>query len=250
MTKRMRTLHKWAAMLVGVQLLIWVVTGLYFNLMDHHGASGRAMLAKPVDEPKIMDILPSQGQILEPSQVISLYPETVSLTLIWRLNKSYYLLTNTSEQSWLIDASTGEKAVFTQGQITSLALASYKGEQANVLSAMLLTPPLSDFPKVTEPVWQISIDDEFDTQIYMEANTGTLIGHTNKDKKLADIMFMLHFMDYGRTGSFNHVLIQLVALMALGLSISGGVLTVNMLRKGQIIKWKQLKRVKPKSQKQ
>lgn len=30
----MQTLHKWLSLIVGLQLLIWIVTGLAFNLID------------------------------------------------------------------------------------------------------------------------------------------------------------------------------------------------------------------------
>ena len=30
-----KSLHKWLSLLVFVQLLIWLGTGLFFNLMDH-----------------------------------------------------------------------------------------------------------------------------------------------------------------------------------------------------------------------
>ena len=33
-------LHKWASLLVGLQLMIWLLTGLYFNVVDHETASG------------------------------------------------------------------------------------------------------------------------------------------------------------------------------------------------------------------
>ena len=36
----LKKLHKWLSLLVGLQLLVWLGTGLYFNLMDHQKASG------------------------------------------------------------------------------------------------------------------------------------------------------------------------------------------------------------------
>ena len=35
-----KTLHKWAAVLVGIQFMIWLGSGLYFNFMDHKKAAG------------------------------------------------------------------------------------------------------------------------------------------------------------------------------------------------------------------
>ena len=31
----LKKIHKWLSLLVGLQLLIWIGSGLFFNLMDH-----------------------------------------------------------------------------------------------------------------------------------------------------------------------------------------------------------------------
>ena len=43
-----KKLHKWLSLLVGIQLLLWLGTGLFFNLMDPQKASGNQYRQKTV----------------------------------------------------------------------------------------------------------------------------------------------------------------------------------------------------------
>lgn len=35
-----RKIHKWSSVIVGIQLMIWLGSGMYFNFMDHTKAAG------------------------------------------------------------------------------------------------------------------------------------------------------------------------------------------------------------------
>jgi hypothetical protein len=59
------------------------------------------------------------------------------------------------------------------------------------------------------------------------------VGHTDADKRLADIFFILHFMDYGNEGSFNSVQVILFTFFSLWLSLTGIIWTVNLGFRGQ-----------------
>ena len=39
--KWIRIFHKWASIVVGIQFLLWLLSGIYFNLMDTTKAKGR-----------------------------------------------------------------------------------------------------------------------------------------------------------------------------------------------------------------
>lgn len=36
----LRSIHKWASVIVGIHFLLWLSSGVYFNLMDHDKAAG------------------------------------------------------------------------------------------------------------------------------------------------------------------------------------------------------------------
>lgn len=72
-----------------------------------------------------------------------------------------------------------------------------------------------------------------DTSVYVEINSGRIIGHSDDHTRLADIFFMLHFMNYGNNGSFNNIQNVIFAIAALWLALSGFIWTVHLEIKGK-----------------
>ena len=40
MTRTMRTVHRWVALVLALQFVAWMTSGLALSLIDHHAASG------------------------------------------------------------------------------------------------------------------------------------------------------------------------------------------------------------------
>ena len=221
----LKKLHKWLSLLVGLQLLVWLGTGLYFNLMDHQKASGNQYKQTPVVAQ--VDI----NRLVEPQLVLSQSKQVVSLKQISLLEHPYYLLTHNKglyshfkNDYSLVDAYTAEPVVIDEAMARNLAQSSYKG-QGVIESAIKLSPPYEDIPREQNEVWQVNYADYIQTSVYIDAGSGRIIKHSNDDKRFVDIFFMLHFMDYGTEGSFNNVQIILFSLFTLFFSLTGFIWT-------------------------
>lgn len=229
----LKKLHKWLSLLVGLQLLLWLGTGLYFNLMDHQKASGNQFRQRPA----IAQV--DLGRFVEPQLVLSSSKQAVSLKQISLLAHPYYLLTHAkglyshfnSDYS-LVDAYTGEPVIIDEVMASQLAQASYKGDGI-IKSAVKLSPPYDDIPREQNDVWQINYADFINTSVYIDAGSGRIIKHSNDDKRFVDIFFMLHFMDYGTEGGFNNVQIIVFAIFTLFFSLTGFIWTVELAFNGQ-----------------
>ena len=229
----LKKLHKWLSLLVGLQLLLWLGTGLYFNLMDHQKASGNQYRQRPAVAQ--VDI----NRLVEPQLVIYQAKDVVSLKQVSLLAHPYYLLTHTkglyshfkSDYS-LVDAYTGKPVVIDIEMASQLAQASYKGKGI-IKSVVKLSPPYDDIPREQNDVWQINYADFIYTSVYIDAGSGRIIKHSNDDKRFVDIFFMLHFMDYGTEGSFNNVQIIIFAIFTLFLSLTGFIWTIELVLNGQ-----------------
>ena len=97
------SVHKWLSLVVGLQLLIWLGTGLYFNLMDHNKASGNELRVHSHHEGNITDF------IFTPiKDITSEAPQEVKL--IWILHQPSIILcsirasiaTKSAAQSYLM----------------------------------------------------------------------------------------------------------------------------------------------------
>ncbi|MGB1200285.1 MAG: 2Fe-2S iron-sulfur cluster-binding protein [Cognaticolwellia aestuarii] len=229
----LKKLHKWLSLLVGLQLLFWLGTGLYFNLMDHQKASGNQYRQRPAEAQ--VDI----NKLVEPKLILSKAKQVVSIKQISLLAQPYYLLTHTKglyshfkNEYSLVDAYTAEPVVIDEEMASQLAHASYKGK-GTIKSVFKLSPPYDDIPREQNDVWQINYADFINTSVYIDTGSGRMIKHSNDDKRFVDIFFMLHFMDYGTEGSFNNVQIIVFAIFTLFFSLTGFIWTVELAFNGQ-----------------
>ncbi|AZG75039.1 PepSY domain-containing protein [Shewanella livingstonensis] len=224
-----KKLHKWASVIVGIQLLLWLVSGLYFNLMDHNKAQGLTYQHNTHAKVAL-----DAHSLLEPKAILSSFKPSVSLNIVTLLGKPYYLLTHEkglyNHHDTLVDAYLGTAVLIDAPLAQKLARESYSGE-AEISSTRLLVPPLDDFPKQQNDTWQINFADDIATSVYIEAQSGQLVGHSDEHKRLAEVFFMLHFMDYFNEGGFNNIPIKIFAFITLWLTFSGLIWVIDMLRR-------------------
>lgn len=241
----MKLLHKWLSLLVALQLLIWLGSGLFFNLMDHSKARGNEHRVKAFGSMKI-----DHERLLEPSSILNKIKlkqqaqPVNSIKQIGLLGQPYYLLNHHlglykhfyNEHS-LINAYTGEVKIIDEIMAQALANSTYSGN-SNINSSVKISPPIDDFPKELNIVWRVNFADVLNTSVYIDASSGRLVGHSNDDKRFADFFFMLHFMDYpflanGSLGSFSNWQIIFFALLTLVFCLTGAVWTLELLKKGR-----------------
>lgn len=230
----LRKIHKWASVIVGIQFLLWLLSGIYFNWMDHTQASGDTYTSHAHQSNVI-----ERNRLVELKGVLASFPPSNSIEQINLLGKPYYLLTheqslykNFKNSYTLVDAYLGTQVSIDNNLAKALAKQSYNGP-GDEYSIKLLTPPIEDFPKEKNAAWQVNFSDEINTSVYIESGSGRIIGHSDDHKRLADIFFMLHFMDYGNEGSFNNIQIILFAFITLWLSLTGLIWTIDLGLRGQ-----------------
>lgn len=240
-----KSLHKWLSVIVALQLLIWLGSGLFFNLMDHSKARGNEYRIKPlgatvIEHARLLEPITMlkqlelrQSELKQPMQVVN------SIKIIELLGKPYYLLNHHQglyqhfyNEHSLINVYTGEQKTINDDMAQAIAGNTYSGNGA-ISSTIKVSPPIDDFLKEQNTVWQVNFDDELNTSVYVDASSGRLVGHSNDDKRFADFFFMLHFMDYGSVGSFNNWQIMFFALLTLVFCLTGMIWVVELVSKGR-----------------
>jgi len=247
--KSNKTIHKWLSLVVGIQLLIWLGTGVYFNLMDHHKAGGHEYRVHSHSDHKLsaFELKPVSlvGGVSKDTQPIS-HKKPISVKLIWIMEHPYYHFVYQAGQhsyqksrSELFDAVTGEPFKLSSSLVLIIAQQSYSGP-GELLKPELLQPPFDDYVAQQNPMWKVNVRDKNNTTIYLDAVTGKILRHANDDFRLKDLMMKLHFMDYGNSGGFNHWWIIVFAICALLLSITGVIWLVQLYKNGLLkLKWHQ-----------
>jgi len=232
-----RFLHRWLSLLVFTQLILWLSTGLYFNLMDHKKASGnqyRQSISQTTNQLDFSTLKPL-NQVLAQLRHEEKVGQVEKVELITRLNKPYYLLTlqqglyaHFPRSQQLVSAESGAIIHPDNKLVDKLAQLSYSGK-GKIQYSNILTPPIIELPKQQNPLWQVSFNDKLNTSVYIDAQNASIVGHVDDDKRLADFMFKLHFMDYkilsditgSKVGSFNNAQIIFFALLTLLFSLTG-----------------------------
>lgn len=235
-----KKIHKWASVIVGLQVLIWIGSGFYFNVMDHKKAKGTQYRGSNNQQMTF-----DASQLLEPKRILEQAKglinsaPIVSVELSYLLGQPIYLLHHQKglyrhfkNTYSMVDAYSGDPIIIDAIFAEKLASASYNGP-GEVISVTFFDNGIDDFPKEQNTTWQINYSDELNTSVYIEAGSGRLVGHSNDDKRFADFFFMLHFMDYANEGNFNSIQIILFAFITLWLTLTGFIWTVQLGFNGQ-----------------
>jgi ferredoxin len=247
LTINFKKIHKWVALIVFVQLLIWLVSGFLLGKVDHSKAAGRNTISQASNKNVAFT-----EQLIDIQDILKDYPLAKHIELLSLSDMPVYRVriaagTHSYQRSnyALLDASKGTLINFLQPEtgsgyhniIYDIAQGSYK-KPLNTPVLKLLMPPIEDLPRERNPVWQIDTQDSDNTHIYVRANTAQLIAHVNDETRWRDLLLMLHFMDYLQEGSFNNIFIKILGFFTFILSATGLWWIYSLARENQIkLKW-------------
>jgi uncharacterized iron-regulated membrane protein len=210
-----RSLHKWLALFVGLQLLIWAVTGFFMVVVDLdfiHGDSLVRNLRTPVANAKAA---------LPVSELTSRYPEITAFSMhaLPTLRTPVYELTAAGRRV-LVDATSGQQlSPLSAGLIRELARSYYAGS-GQLSSATLLEHEVPmEVRGRAPPLWRVDFDDWLQTTLYLHPDTGALVTRRHRVWRWYDFQWMLHIMDYsereGPTGVVSRAATVLGAITVL-----------------------------------
>lgn len=218
-----RKFHKWLGLIIGLQLLLWVVGGFVMSFFDIEQVRGEDQIA----EQAMADL--SQPLGINATEAITLAgidAEQVALKS-W-LNKPVWLVTGQKSQA-LIDAVQGELITpLTESTARQVAKADFLGEES-IEQINLLTKPVGEARGKTYPLWQVIFSDDDETRIYVSQQSGEVVARRNNTWRLFDFFWMLHIMDYDERTDFNNPLLIFAALLAILMSISGLYLVLKLI---------------------
>ena len=212
-THVLRVLHKWIGLIIGIQLLLWTLSGAMMALLPmDEVAGGDARTPPEVQLTPASDSWPAIGQQLGNEPVTS-----ASLRLL--LNRPV-LEVGMADGVRLFDAATGRPLPVDAQVARDIASAAYPGEP-RVRSVEALRELALPVREHELPIWRVDFADEKNSSFYVSGSTGALLERRNDMWRVWDFFWMLHIMDYAKRTSFNHPVIWLFGFAALWLAITG-----------------------------
>jgi uncharacterized iron-regulated membrane protein len=211
-----RTLHKWLGLLVGLQILIWLITGLYMVVVDIDFIHGDPLVrnmhqAVGVPESALLNIAVLRAR----------YPHVTEIGLRPLMGKTLYTVT-TADERYLLDPESGE-VISPLDEETATGIAQYHfSGNAPVGHAVLITsdPPM-EIQTRSLPLWRIDFKDRYATSFYVDPYSGALVTRRFQYWRIFDFMWMLHIMDYRERADAHSLLLITAQLTGLTFAMTG-----------------------------
>jgi uncharacterized membrane protein YkoI len=210
-------LHKWAALIIGLQVLAWVAGGLVMSAIPIERVRGEHNIAEPAAALDLAGVMAPQDAAAR----AGIMPSSAELRP-W-LGRTIYEFGREGEAALIVDAVSGEVlSPIDEAAAIAAARADYAGE-AEIAAVTFFAEPTWESRR-DMPTWRVDFADGEGTRLYVSAATGEVVARRNDVWRVYDFFWMLHIMDYDDRSDFNHPLLILASLFALGMSLFGFVL--------------------------
>jgi len=220
--KTSRKFHKWLMLFLGVQFVIWTISGAYMVIFDIDYIHGDSLV---VDHQNKVDVNNINFTF---SDLLKKYPDAESIEIGVFIGQEVYRFTmNTGDKKtqYLLAASNGQQLSPLNESLAIRAAQHYYSGEGRVMDIELITenPPFELNRRVL-PAWRVNFDDFGSPSIYVSAQSGKLVTKRHEFWRFFDLMFSLHVMDYEDEDPSNQLLFWFV-LFSLIASLFGFVLT-------------------------
>ncbi len=228
--KTYRTWHRWLALTIGIQILLWMISGAYFSWVDIDNVRG-ALEANRRHTTLADSPYAPLGPIIAQSELGSI--DRIDVRHID--GGIWYLLRDTgSGDRERYSAATGAAHFpLEEGEALRIAKDDFNGEGDATDIAYFTESPGSEY-RGPLPVYRVIFDNTKNTRLYVDAHTGEITARRNTLWRIFDWLWMLHIMDYDTRDNFNNPLLRGVSVAGIGVVLSGAlVYFVGLTRRRQ-----------------
>jgi hypothetical protein len=216
--------HKWLALLVGVQIVFWVVSGFFFTLFPIEQIRSEH-LVRPPETARAIDIaaIGNLGLIRNAQD-----HAPIKVTLEQRASGPVAVAEFANGAPMLFDAAT-LRALSPLDRDAAVRIARSHVTLASAPASATLVSSESAEYRGALPAWRVQFA-EGGLSVYVAANTGAVTARRSDLWRLYDTLWALHIMDWRNHEDFNHPLIIAVTAITLISVIAGIVLIPYRIR--------------------
>ena len=209
-----RTTHKWLGLLLGLQMVIWTLSGAYMVAVHIDIIHGDHLITKPA-EPAI-----ATAGLVEPASIQQRFPGLQTLKLQTWMDRPVYVVQAASGAA-LVDARSG--AVLSpvdEATVRDLAQRWFKGD-AQIVKAELLTQLPIEVQTRAHPLWRVEFEGWNKPTFYFSPYTGEFISRRHELWRLFDFVWSLHIMDYVNRTDMNNPLLKVATISSVFMTVTG-----------------------------
>ena len=212
-----RKAHKWLSLFVGVQIVLWTISGFYMVVVDLDFIHGDTLVRN------LRVPLATHSNRVPFAEAVRAHPEVtqISLRSLPGMAAPVYEVTSHGRKV-LLDATTGRQlSPLPDSAIGSLARSYYAGKgELTSLTLLEKEPPL-EIQSRPLPLWRADFGDWLETSLYLHPDTGVLVTRRHRFWRWFDFLWMFHIMDYDTRSDMNNGLLRTSTVLAAITAASG-----------------------------
>lgn len=204
-----RRIHKWVGLILGLQFLLWALSGSVMALLDKDKVGGHdtdMAHAHPLPEGNLFAV----SKLSDGKGITSIVLRDLGAQPIYEVHASQGVK--------LFDATSGERVTVDEALASNVASMM---NEAPVKQVIRLSKPNLEARDHEGAMWRIDFTDAENSSAYVSAETGRFLVMRGDTWRTWDFFWMLHNMDYVNRKSFNHPLIIFLAFGVLWASGTG-----------------------------
>ena len=208
---KIRKTHRYLGLFIGIQFLMWTISGLYFSWTDIDDIHG--------DQFKNLQYQPKAFQnLLSPAQLD--VPKGIRTIELRDINKIPYYWINEQQ---LFNALNGElKSEISKDEAVYVAK-QYMKKELEIINVERITEvgKQHEYRERLLPAYVISYADNEALKAYVSVNDGKFQTVRHRRWRWFDFLWMTHTMDYEGRDNFNTTVLRAFSLLGLITVLSG-----------------------------
>jgi uncharacterized iron-regulated membrane protein len=212
-------LHKWLALIIGAQLLIWFASGALMSFWPIDEIHGDHLVDR-----KTVEALPATSSLANPATYLGgTGADRVTLRM---LHGRPIAEVTRGSRILLFDAITGAPLPpVDAGLAATIARKAWIGNNVGAPATTSVTVASPEY-RGPLPAWRVAFPDPDETSVFVAADTGQIAAVRTANWRLFDFFWGLHIMDWTERDNFNTWWLLAFAIGGLVLGLAGTVLLV------------------------
>jgi len=224
-------MHKWLAVFIGVQALLWMATGTLMSFLKIERVRSEHVISREL--PPLGPDAPLPAWATYSGDLVAVTTKTVNDRPVVEMSRS-------NGTASLHDPLTGRNlSPLPRSDAEAIAMAAWSGSPTAIQSAVPVAQPVGTEYHGPFPAWQVQFADPDGTRLYIDAATGAVLAARSDTWRFFDFIWGLHIMDWTQRDRINSWWLLLFGVGGTLIPISGFVLLANRfpkLRKPSILR--------------
>ena len=217
-------IHKWLALLMAVQILLWFVSGLFFAAVPIERVRSEHAIAERAAGPVALNTAAAGLERLAARGMRSV--ETVQVRSL--LGRPVAQVDAGTGRPLLFDVATGRRISPLPADLAArIAEEDHRGtDRATRVERITESSPEY---RGALPAWRVDFDDGAARSLYVAADTGAVLARRSTLWRVYDFLWGLHIMDWRGHMDFNSPLLVIASGLGMVVVITGIVMLPSRL---------------------